>query len=133
MKKIFLPAILSAAIIVMFSCTKHRGDTEAAVPTSTIAIFSPLANEVAHYGDSLYINAMATAANTIHGYDLRITKRNDTSALFFYHGHQHNDTIMINRKWASTVSNPSDLVLSVLIYLDHNGNTAEKKVAFKVQ
>jgi hypothetical protein len=132
MQKIFLPFLLLATLVIIFSCTKHHGDVEEAIPTSSITIYSPMANEVTGYDDSLTIKAMAIAANTIHGYDLRITKRNDTSALYFYHGHQHNDTIIINNKWGNTLTKPSDLVLSVLVYLDHNGNTAEKKVAFKV-
>lgn len=132
MRTILTPALLLAVLFIS-ACAKHPGDVEGAVPSSAIEIFSPVANMVSQKGDSLSIVANAISANTIHGYDLRISKRNDTTDLFFYHGHLHNDTIMINKKWANTVNGPADLVLSVLIYLDHNGNTNEKKVAFKVQ
>jgi len=125
--------LLSIPMLVLFSCAKHSGDIEEVISSSTITIVSPVPNTVAHYGDSLNINAIAIASKAMHGYDLRITKRSDTTALFFYHGHQHNDTLTINSKWATSVDKPTDLVLSVLVYLDHDGNTSEKKVAFKVQ
>lgn len=131
MRQIFIATFISVIMILFFSCTKHHGDVEDAVPSSMITIFSPAPNAVTQFADSLSITAMAIAANTIHGYDLRITKRNDTAALFFYHGHEHNDTIMIDKKWANTVDNSSDLLLTVLLYLDHNGNTNEKRVAFR--
>ena len=132
MKKIVIWSFLFV-LIVMWSCTKHRGDVEGITPSSTITVFSPAPNLVIHYGDSLDINASAIAQNTMHGYDLKITRRNDTTALFFYHGHQHNDTLSIKNKWANMIDKPADLVLTVVVHLDHDGHTKEKKVAFKSQ
>ena len=133
MRTILIPILFLISFVSFFSCSKHRGDIAGVTPSSTVTVFSPAPNFVIHYGDSLEINAMAIAQNVMHGYDLKITRRNDTTALFFYHGHQHNDTLSIKGKWGNTIDTNTDLVLSVLVHLDHDGHTNEKKVAFKVE
>jgi hypothetical protein len=61
--------------------------------------------------------------------------RNANVATVYYSTkvHDHNDTLTINEKWKSTLESAADLEVQVMLHLDHDGNTATKKVSFKVQ
>jgi hypothetical protein len=69
---------------------------------------------------------------TIHGYDIVIRKTGDTGKLYFKRVHDHNDTLHISTKWKPDVTN-TDLQAEVILYLDHDGHTGNKKVTFRIQ
>lgn len=99
---------------------------------ASIIINSPVAGEVYQAGDGIAIQAIAISSEDLHGYDVFITKANDTTSYFFTHIHDHNDTVVINQNWKSTVPVP-ELEVNVTIYLDHELHALKKKVAFKIQ
>jgi len=63
----------------------------------------------------------------MHGYSLHIRRKNQTDTLFYYHGHEHGTTAVINQKWPNSVTQ-TDLELEVKAILDHDGNIETKKV-----
>jgi hypothetical protein len=133
MKKIFqFTIILIITSSLLFSCTKHKDDIIEPVPTASINFTSPLPGQIYPSADSVPIMATAIAKATIHGYDLRINKVNDTATCLFTHIHDHNDTLYINKKWKSSFTGPEDMEVTITLYLDHEGHTLVKKSAFKL-
>ena len=130
MKRTLLMAFIVTSL--MTACTKHVDDIEDTTPKATIQISQPTAGAVFNSQDSISIQATAIATATIHGYDIIIRKAEDSTKLYFKHIHDHNDTLNINHRWKPAISNTS-LQMELVLYLDHDGNTGNKKVNFRVQ
>jgi hypothetical protein len=47
--------------------------------------------------------------------------------------HDHNDTILLNKKWKNIITGPANMEAQIILYLDHDGHTGTKKATFKVQ
>ena len=133
MKLIFFFIFSFISIVTLPSCTKHRDDFEERIPVAIINFDSPTASSIYNNGDSVLIKANAVSTETVHGYDVIIKKVNDTTKLFFLHVHDHNDTLLINKKWKNTLTGPANMEAQIILYLDHDGHTGTKKAAFKVQ
>lgn len=129
MKRIYTIATL--LLFVFTACSRHRGDL--ALPGAVINFSDPLPGSSYNAGDSISIKGVAVSAVVMHGYDVAIKKANDTTTYFFTHVHDHNDTLLINQKWKNRLTGASSLEAQVTVYLDHEGHTATKKVAFTVQ
>jgi len=130
MKRTILMAFIITISIA--ACTKRASDIEDTSPKATIQILQPTAGAIFNSNDSISIQATAVSTATIHGYDIIIRRAEDTAKLYFKHIHDHNDTLAINHKWKPAISNTS-LQLELVLYLDHDGNTGNKKVNFRVQ
>lgn len=134
MKTFFsIASILSVFTLVLISCTKHKDDIEEHIPPHTINFSSPAGSIPYQFGDSVSIQAMAISSETIHGYDLVICKSDDTTKIFFQHVHDHNDTLVVNKKWKNSIMGPANMEAQIILYLDHDGHTGSKKATFKVQ
>jgi hypothetical protein len=120
-------------LVLLISCTKHKGDIEENLPVAIINFESPTLSSVYSNGDSVTIKGTAISTATMHGYDIIIRKVNDTTTVFFKHIHDHNDTLSINQKWKNNVSVAATMEAQVVLYLDHEGHTGTKKAYFKVQ
>jgi hypothetical protein len=117
---------------IFIACSKHSGDYIDNKPTASIIVTKPQAGTLFSLNDTVHVQGAAIAATTIHGYDFIVRKANDTTKLYFLHVHDHNDTIQINQSWKATVSNVN-LETELDFYLDHEGNTASKKIGFSVR
>ena len=122
-----------AVLVLIISCKKHTAEEKHHIPVATIIIHSPVAGAVYHLGDSVSVQALAVSSDNLHGYDVFITKANDTTTYFFQHIHEHNDSATIDVKWKAAIASPAELEAHVTVYLDHALNTEKKKVGFKVQ
>src|SRR5215212_8371870 len=116
--------------MLLFSCSKHKGDVEEHIPSATINFTSPVAATPYQFGDSVVIQATAISTEATHGYDLIIRKLNDTTQLYFEHVNDHSDTILVNRKWKNSVMGAANMEAQIILYLDHDGHTGTKKAAF---
>ncbi len=121
--------ILFIAAIVT-SCSKHKDDFYPTIPVATVTLSEPVESSVFHPGDTITIKASAVSKTIIHGCDILIKKVNDTTVYFTKHIHDHNDTIIINHKWKNILAAPAQLEAQLTFHLDHDGNTAVKKVRF---
>ncbi len=124
---------LAISVLGLVACTKHHGDIGEYIPEAVIKFLSPTPGAVLNAGDSINIMAVAISTETIHGYDLAIRKTGDTTKAYFNHTHDHNDTILIDQKWGSLVTNPANLEAEITLYLDHEGHTKKARVAFSVE
>jgi hypothetical protein len=129
MKKIFVLTV----ICFLTACSKHANDITIDNPTANVIVYNPTAGAVYHNGDSITISALAIAPAVIHGYDIAIKKGKDTTTCFFEHVHDHNDTIVINKKWKNDLSGSLKLEVELTFYLDHDGHTAVIRVPFSVE
>src|SRR5690349_10267786 len=89
---------------VMVACTKHKNDLVDTRPIAAINFSAPTAGAIFGKSEEISIQGRAIAANTIHGYDLVIKNANDATVYFSTQVHDHNDTIIINQKWKSTLT-----------------------------
>jgi hypothetical protein len=111
---------LSALCLVCFSCTKHADDIYEHIPNADLQFSKPTAGQVFYTGDSIEVRATAVSRETIHGYDVYLTKHNDTMKLYQYHAHEHNDTLFINKKFRFINEYKGAVDAHVVLKLDHN-------------
>lgn len=130
MKTIF-SLVISALLFA--ACTKHKDDVEDAAPKATFEFTSPAQGAFYNSGDSVLIQGTATAAATMHGYDVIIRKPSDTAKLFFQHYHDHKTTLNIDTRWKADEIHNTNLQAEVIVYLDHEGHTDSKKVGFSIR
>lgn len=132
---LFITSVVSITCLMVIACTKHKGDIEAPVlkPSAVITFSKPTEGTIYKTGDNISIQAKAIALNTVHGYDVKVKKANDTTTYFFTHVHDHNDTLYVNQQWKLIPAIANNLEAEITLYLDHDGNTAVKKVGFKVE
>ena len=124
---------MTLSLFVFSGCNKHKNDILEENPAAIITFSSPTAGASYHSNDSIAIKGRAIAANTMHGYDLIIKKVSNTTVYYTKHIHDHNDTLVIDQKWKSLQKTATNLEAHVIVYLDHDGHTASKKVGFTVQ
>jgi hypothetical protein len=117
--------------VLAIACTKHAVDKEEVPASATLNIISPTTDQLINQQDSIRISATAIAAVVMHGYDLYLTKQNDALKLATVSVHDHNDTLVIDKKLAPQPSGNYDA--HILLKLDHEGNTLHKKVSFSTQ
>ncbi len=118
---------------LLFSCKKAENPA-AYVPAETvsIAINSPYENQAFSKGDTVSIRAVMTCETEMHGCKVYIV-RNNTDTLLADAKHMHGKVMTIDEKWINELGTPADLQLIVSATVDHDGNTAEKKLAFKAR
>jgi hypothetical protein len=101
---------------------------------ATITITSPTTNQVVNFGQTLNITGTINGLTTLHGFTINIRQQGDTTRIFTNKIHVHQANIEIAETWAVPVTQTNkDYELEVIGYLDHAGNTINKKVNFKAQ
>jgi hypothetical protein len=119
--------ILSVTLLIT-SCKKTDSFSEVA-PHTSISITSPFENQTIKKGDTLSIIGKISALANIHGYKLLIIK-NGLDTVFAKDEHIHGMDVTISQTWINDLSANADLQLFIIATLDHDGNTANKKVIF---
>src|SRR5688500_18339229 len=124
----FLLLFLGFAIV---SCDD---DSEANVePTKTaiITVTSPAENGMVTANDSATVSGTIEAAENLHGYTISIRRKADHTEIFRKESHAHKPTLTFSFKWlVENVTKHTELELEIITALDHDGNTASKKVNF---
>jgi hypothetical protein len=123
---------LAVCCVTFFLISCARDNEELFLPDATITIYTPANATTIHQGDSIYINALATCATTLHGYELTIRKPGGPN-LYFQHYHDHNDTLVIKDQWKNTVAAPAELELVMSIILDHEDHRKNVVVPLQVR
>ena len=100
---------------------------------ATITLASPTEGQEFASGDTVRITGNIVTEQTMHGYGLYIRAKNQTDTLYKISGHEHGTTAAINQKWVPNLSGHTELELEVKVTLDHEGNTASKKVTFHAE
>ena len=119
MKKSFI-IFLGIISIVLISCKKEtEKTTEASDPTMNLV--SPILEETYQFGDTVKIIGNISADYEMHGYNIII--KNLTSGMNVlnkgYHLHQSSYTI--NENWKNSVSDTSQMKITIDVAIDHDG------------
>ena len=134
MKRTFSILICAFALITALSCSKHNGDVEEQLPTATLTFASPTQGAVYQAGDSVRIQALATATGEMHGYTVSVCNAADTAVVYFSQQvHAHGDTLLINHAWKDTLTTTANLQVAVTLTLDHEGHTSYQSVNIKTE
>lgn len=122
--------LISIAIIAitLTACQKNKNEAPDASKVN-ITITSPQAGAVYHAGDTVHIVATVNYPSELHGYEIHITDSLGT-AVYDTDQHVHDDHFEINNTWVVSGAVAGPLQLKLEAEIDHNGNTAEKTVAF---
>jgi hypothetical protein len=126
-----MKAIIAALLVctTLAACQKTDGVTPDPAKV-TISISSPLAGQIFHSGDTVYINANVTYPSELHGYEVKITDTNSGFIVYDDAEHIHDDHFTISDKWPCTTSLPLGLKLELIANIDHTGDEADKAISF---
>ncbi len=130
-----IPALLMSLLFV-FSCTdKEEDQLPEPINTASITIISPTAESVVMPNDTVSITGTISCTKTMHGYKLIVRRTADNSELLRKGFHDHKTALDFDYKWSvgEGIKPGENLELEVITSLDHDGNTASKKVTFQTK
>lgn len=130
MRTIYISILTYIVINIAGACTKHAGDYTV-IPKASIIFSAPQPDKTNKASDSIRVNAVLIAPAIIHGYDVYLTTQADTARLQSISIHDHNDTLVVDQKFAPMSTGKYQA--HILVHLDHNGNTEHKAVNFQTQ
>lgn len=132
MKKSLFITILTLAFIssLFISCKREQPVEEEKPNSATITITSPADSSTYNHGDTVLITGSVVGLYELHGYELTIRNTADSTVLYSKDEHVHGTSFNFNEFWVNNVTDHSNLELEVTAVLDHEGNTATKKVHF---
>ena len=122
---IYLVILLGFGALITACKKEHEHTNE-----STITIANPLAGTIYNQGDTVFINATITAAEAMHGWEIKLKNKTADVEVFSDEEHAHAATYSIAGYWVNNVTADSDMELEITATIDHDGNTANKKVDF---
>lgn len=121
-----------AAVAATAGCQKKSNDT--IDPSKvTISINNPLGNQSFHNGDTLQVKAHVSYTSELHGYEVKVIDTATGTILFDYEEHVHMDVFDIDERWPVAVSAATNAVVTVVVSIDHNGETASKEVGVRLE
>ncbi len=121
-------ALFTMLTLVVISCTKDEPEPE--TPKVTFTVNSPFEGQEFQHNDTVKITGKIEYSNGMHGYNITIRNKADNSVLFESDQHIHGSLLEFNESWVNNVTAHSELELEIAAVLDHDGNTASKKLTF---
>lgn len=116
----------------MLLLVKKKKKTEDHEPTNSATIFfSSLANTTYNNGDTVWVLADVSTIEDMHGYEVTIRNTTSNTVVFNKNGTPHGKFLNIYEKWICNVTSLSNMEVEVMVVLDHDKNTAVKKVTFQ--
>lgn len=113
---IFL-GIISTTVI---SCKKETSEsTVLADPTFNLTM--PILNETYHFGDTIKVIGTVSADYDMHGYNVIINNLKTGMNVLNQGYHLHQSTYTVNEAWKNTVSDTSEMKITVVVAIDHDG------------
>ncbi|MBX2906695.1 MAG: hypothetical protein KF744_11695 [Taibaiella sp.] len=125
-------SILAIATVAMIaSCQKKSNDT--IDPSKVmVSISNPIGNQSFHNGDTLQVNAHVSYTSELHGYEVKVVDTSTGTILFDYEEHVHMDVFDVDKRWPVAVSAATNAVVTIVVSIDHNGETATKEVGVRL-
>ena len=120
MKKSFI-IFLGIISLTVISCKKETSEpTVLADPTFNLT--SPVLNETYNFGDTINLIGSASADYEMHGYNV-IIKNLKTGMNVLNQGyHLHQTSYIFDEKWKNTVTDTSQMKITIDVAIDHDGN-----------
>ena len=118
--------VLVGSVLLVSACKKEEEHAHEA----DIQISAPVAGHTYEHGDTVFINAVITNTDAMHGWDVYLRKTADQAEVFTADAHDHAATYTISQYWVNNVTDHTEMELEVKATIDHDGNTQSKKVTF---
>ncbi len=120
MKKSFI-IFLGIISLTVISCKKETAEpTVIADPTFNLT--SPVLNETYNFGDTIKLIGSVSADYEMHGYNV-IIKNLKTGMNVLNQGyHLHQTSYIFDEKWKNTVTDTSQMKITIDVAIDHDGN-----------
>ncbi len=132
MNKIFKTLIIVSALftITLTSCKDDEVVDPPKVADVEFTFTHPEAAKMYGKGDTVHIAGMMKWENELHGYEL--TLKNETHDSVVYTAHHHEDTKMlhVHQMWINTVTQHSNMSLTIDALTDHDGAKQTKVINF---
>jgi hypothetical protein len=129
MKNLLLVLLGQSLLLLIGSCTK---DTRTVViPSATIAVVSPFANQVYKAGDTVVIAGTITGDVTLHGYHVAIVNQLTGDTVFHAFSHEHAARLAFNEHWVNALPGAADLRVYISSAINHDGLVTVKSVDFR--
>lgn len=119
---------LTAVALLFSACNKDEEDHHN--NEAHITILTPTAGQQFGSQDTVIISGKIESDEQLHGYELIVRQKSDSSVKFTHNAHAHSTELEFSQKWAVNVHGHQDMELEVIPILDHDGNTSSKKVDF---
>ncbi|MFY0642877.1 MAG: hypothetical protein JXR19_00265 [Bacteroidia bacterium] len=124
-----LISILALTFLMLSSCKED----ESMNPQNDITInfAEPVASTMYGQGDTVYINGMISADMEMHGYEISLVNTsNNNTEVFNKHAHEDGLMFHIHEMWVNDVNSHSDMVLTITIDKNHEGDKETKTILF---
>lgn len=106
--------------LIVISCKKETTETTV-LADPTFNFSSPSVNETYHFGDTIKVIGSLSADYEMHGYNI-ILKNMKTGMNVLNQGyHLHQSSYTINEVWKNTVTDTSEIKITVDVATDHDG------------
>lgn len=122
--------IISLLIACTISCKKKKHDPDPQAPTVSIEIIAPSEHAAYHKLDTVWMKAHISYENELHGYELHLLRLADTVEVFSYDEDVHAKSFDVQQYWINDGKVHSDMLLTFIANIDHNGTKATKTVQF---
>ena len=120
---------LFAGSVVLASCSNDSDDPKPQ-HTATITFTSPAEHATINGGDTAIIAGTITSNEQIHGYKIYVRNTTTGADTLLVDDHAHATQVPFSGVWINDVTAHSEIEAEVVVTLDHDGNTASKKLHF---
>ena len=95
---------------------------EEATPVATITLITPTENQIFNAGDTLHVTGAISADGDMHGYSVKIQNLTSGETVLNQDYDLHQASFVINETWKNTVTDTTQVKITIDAVLDHEGN-----------
>jgi hypothetical protein len=110
---------------VGISCEKHSEPI-----TATVTLLEPQAGDTVMAGEALHMHGTVVGTGELHGYSLTLTNLTTNQVVFSGSNATHQSSYAFDEHWVNMEGVTSNMRLSLVVNLDHDGTTSTKSVEF---
>lgn len=122
---IYLITFTLGILFVGTSCKKHHEPV-----TATLTLLEPQPGDTIAAGDSLHMHGTVVGSGELHGYSLTLTNLTTNQVVFSGSTTNHATSYAFDEHWVNMIGATSNMKLSLIVNLDHDGTTASQSLEF---
>lgn len=128
MKTILLITSTIILSLSAVSCKKDKKEDETPKEAPVFTMTSPTENQVYQFGDTVKIKGTISAAYDMHGYNVKLLNVASNMNVLNQGYHEHGSTFVVNEAWKNTVTDTTQMKITIDAAIDHDGNLATKEL-----
>lgn len=122
---IYIITFTLGVLFVGTSCEKHSAPI-----TATLTFLEPQAGDTVIAGEALHMHGTVVGSGELHGYSLTLTNLTTNQVVYSGSNATHQSSYAFDEHWVNMEGATSIMKLSLVVNLDHEGNTTTKSVEF---